>query len=66
MEYDHEVEEWFDVGRGFRLSCCSCHLVHDLEFRLRGKIIEVRIFRNERATVAKRRPHRKKVIIVDD
>ncbi len=66
MKYDGDVEEWFDVKRGFRLSCCGCHLVHDLEFRLKGKVIECRIFRNERATAAKRRPHKRKVVIVDE
>jgi hypothetical protein len=66
MKYDKNVDEWFDAGRGFRLSCCGCHLVHDLEFRIKGDKIEVRIFRNERATAAMRRPHKRRVIIVDE
>jgi len=66
LKYDPNVEDWFVVGRCFRLACCSCHLVHDLEFRLKGTTIECRILRNEKATQAKRRPHKKKVIIVDE
>ena len=39
----------------WRMSCCDCGLVHDLEFRIMNGIIEFRAKRNERATSAIRR-----------
>lgn len=59
----HQVKpgEWVQpVRKGYKLSCCDCGLVHDLDFRLvvnvRGaKRIQFRAFRNERATALTRR-----------
>lgn len=67
MKYDqHDGDEWFSVGKGFRWACCSCHLVHDVEIRRRNGNTEVRILRNERATQAMRRKHKQRVIIVNE
>ena len=52
--------------RPLRLACCSCHLVHDIELRRKGNKTEMRILRNERATQAMRRKHKRKVIIVEE
>lgn len=48
--------DWvFPVRRGYRLACCSCGLVHRIDFRLRGRHIELRFFLDNRATAAMRR-----------
>jgi len=50
-------DEWIaPVHRKFKLMCCDCSLVHNLDFRYdqAGKV-EFRIRRNERATAAARR-----------
>lgn len=55
-------QEWVaPVRRGYRLACCDCGLVHELEFRLekrnRGKWVRVQFRgrRNERSTSLMRR-----------
>lgn len=44
--------------RGYRLACCDCGLVHELEFRLMphggGKRIIFRAYRHRRATASMR------------
>lgn len=52
--------EWFFPGRKrYRLACCDCGLVHEVDFALvpwgRGKRIALRPRRHNRATAAKRR-----------
>lgn len=66
MRYEDDQGEWFLLGKGFRLACCSCALVHDLETRHRNGKTEMRIVRNERATAGLRRKHKRKVVIVDE
>ncbi len=39
----------------WRTACCDCGLVHDFTFFVRGRKIFVRVYRNNRATAAKRR-----------
>lgn len=44
------------VTEGFRLACCDCGLVHNIDFRINDEgEIEVRFERNNRATAARRR-----------
>lgn len=50
--------EWFKPALGYRIGCCDCGLVHDMEFRMKRGQVQIRARRNERATAAKRR-HRK-------
>jgi len=50
-----EEEKWFDVTDGWYLSCCSCGLVHEIEFKVEEGKIYVRVFRKERATAQRRR-----------
>jgi hypothetical protein len=58
---------WLRVPkRGFRLKCCSCSLVHVVDFRIVDGQIEIRMDRHERATSAARRSLRRGVVIVDD
>lgn len=57
--------EWIrPVKRGYKLCCCDCGLVHKIDFRHvkwgRGRKIQFRCFRDERATAAVRREMRKK------
>lgn len=52
--------EWVrPIRKGYRMACCDCGLVHELEFKLiphgKGKKIILRAWRNERATAAVRR-----------
>jgi len=52
--------EWVQpVRRGYKMRCCDCSLVHELDFRIlsnkRGSFIQLRARRNERATAACRR-----------
>ena len=42
-------------GRMFRLRCCDCGLVHKFDFRVHRGRIEIRAFRDNRATAAIRR-----------
>lgn len=40
----------------YKLACCDCGLVHNFQFRYaKGKYIEFRVSRNNRATAAMRR-----------
>lgn len=52
--------EWITVPkRGFKEQCCSCGLVHKLNFRINTKgQVEIQTFRDERATAAVRRGFR--------
>lgn len=60
-------EGWVQVAkRGFRLRCCSCGLIHTIDFRIQEDRIEIRMERHERATKAARRAIQKRVVIVDD
>lgn len=62
----HVVEKLSDwtawvrpVRKGYKLACCDCGLVHDLDFRIRrewrGNVVEFRARRNVRSTAAMRR-----------
>lgn len=52
--------------RGWRLKCCSCSLVHEVDFRIVDGQLEVRMKRHERATKAARRALNRTVVIVDE
>lgn len=60
-------DDWFPViKRGFRLRCCSCGLIHTIDFRESKNGQEIRIKRHEAATKAARRALHRKVVIVDE
>lgn len=66
MKYqEHEVDEngrtdWIQpIRRGYKMSCCDCGLVHNMDFRVFKGRVQFRVSRNNRATAQKRR-HRKK------
>lgn len=51
-----EENEWIQpVRKDYRLACCDCGLVHNVDFRIFGKKIQFRVRRNNRATAAIRR-----------
>jgi hypothetical protein len=57
IKYIDETEgRWiFPKRKGYLMRCCDCGLVHRLDFRLNGKHIEFRIFREEGRTGQVRR-----------
>ena len=61
MRYpDLKDNEWFiPVRKAYRMACCDCGLVHEIDFKLvphkSGKGIMIRARRHNRATAAVRR-----------
>lgn len=49
------------VRRGYKFRCCDCDLVHRMDFRVRGGVIQFRVERDERATAACRRERWRKM-----
>ncbi len=52
--------EWIRPRRrGYKMACCDCGLVHDLDFRIRkewrGNVVEFKARRNKRSTASMRR-----------
>ena len=60
MKYDEpEPGQWVQpIRRGYKLRCCDCGLVHRVEFRVVKHRIELRMWRDYRATAAVRRKKR--------
>lgn len=49
--YNAKDGEWITIPkRNLQLTCCSCGLVHDLQFKITNGVISFRAFRNEKAT----------------
>lgn len=49
-------DEWHrPIMEGYRMACCDCGLIHEVDFRIVDGHVEMRARRNERATSAKRR-----------
>lgn len=61
MKYQKTADgEWVEpVGPFLRIMCCDCGLTHDLEFQSVENKIQVRFFRQRRATAAARRTYTK-------
>ena len=57
MRYYHVTDgEWHrPTLRGHRSQCCACGLVHRIDFRIRGKRVELRVYVDYRATAQVRR-----------
>ena len=47
--------DWIRPLQGYRMGCCDCGLVHEMEFRADGEDVEFRARRDARATAGKRR-----------
>jgi len=60
--YDEpEANEWVQpIRTGYRMACCDCGLVHEMDFRVAGRKVQFRVRRNERSTAAMRRERRKR------
>lgn len=43
------------VRRGYKMACCDCGLVHDMDFRIEAGRVQFRAARNNRATGQVRR-----------
>ncbi len=43
------------IHSGYRIACCDCGLVHRVNFRVVKGDVEFQVFRDNRATAAKRR-----------
>jgi hypothetical protein len=52
---DDGFTEWFNPMPLWKVSCCDCGLVHDIELKIKNKRILIRAKRNYRATGQKRR-----------
>lgn len=48
------------VRKGYKLCCCDCGLVHDMDFRIKDNRIQFRVARNNRSTAMVRRHDRAK------
>jgi len=48
--------EWQQpIKKGYRMACCDCGLVHDVDFRIVNGKIQLRMRRNKRSTSQMRR-----------
>lgn len=51
-----EENEWIQpIRRGYKMACCDCGLVHDMDFRIYKGRVQLRARRNKRSTGQKRR-----------
>jgi hypothetical protein len=49
--YDIEANEWVrPIHKGYKLCCCDCGLVHNLDFRIVDQQVQFKTSRNERST----------------
>lgn len=39
----------------YKMMCCDCGLVHDMQFRIEGRKVQFRVRRNNRSTALSRR-----------
>jgi hypothetical protein len=62
QKYDQWYDGEWDIVRmwGFKLMCCDCSLVHEMNFRKTPGGLMIQVFRDERATAAARRKTNKK------
>lgn len=64
--YEHDDGNWFLVPKQLRQQCCSCGLIHVIDFHQKKDGLHMRFKRDERATAAARRSRKKNVVIVDE
>lgn len=54
--------EWIQpIRRGYKLGCCDCGLVHDIDFRIKNNRVQFKVFRNNRSTAMARRHKKVKI-----
>ena len=47
------------IRKGYKLCCCDCGLVHNMDFRVKNGRVQFRVSRNNRSTALVRRHKRK-------
>ena len=49
--------KWYTAPKrmGYLFACCDCGLVHQVDFRIKGKDIQFRLWRDNKATRNRRR-----------
>jgi hypothetical protein len=53
--YRQKDGEWVTpAANGYKLSCCDCCLVHNVDFRVHNGVIQFRATRNNRSTALMR------------
>lgn len=58
---DGEWTDWIrPVETGYKLACCDCSLVHNMDFRVNEDRAEFRVSRNNRSTAQMRRHNKGK------
>jgi hypothetical protein len=51
-----QAGQWVQpVRKGYKFACCDCGLVHKLDFRVKDRRVQFRVFRDNRATGQMRR-----------
>jgi len=61
--YRPKQGEWVQhVNKGYKLACCDCGLVHNVDFRIYHNHVQFRVFRNNRSTAVLRTHKRRKEI----
>ncbi|MBK5202124.1 MAG: hypothetical protein JJE45_00180 [Prolixibacteraceae bacterium] len=51
-----EANAWFrPIEEGYKMACCDCGLVHDIDFKVEGNRAWLRVRRNNRSTAMVRR-----------
>ena len=51
-----EANEWIEpILKDYKLSCCDCGLVHNMDFRVQKGNVQFRVRRNNRSTGQMRR-----------
>jgi hypothetical protein len=57
-----KANEWVQpVRRDYKMACCDCGLVHNLDFRIVDGRVQFRVRRNNRSTAMVRRHRRIRV-----
>jgi len=49
------------VQKGYGLCCCDCGLIHKIDFRIKGKKVQFRAYRDNKATKKQRHKQRIKL-----
>jgi hypothetical protein len=60
---EQKPNEWIQpVRSGYRMACCDCGLVHEIDFRIVKGRVQFRVRRNDRSTGQMRRHLFKKFV----
>jgi hypothetical protein len=66
MTYQAKYNEWIEPSmKNFEWVCCDCGLTHKVDFKIRGRHVELRARRAEKLT-AKERKRSKTILLVPE